>query len=213
MTIWSTLGPAQVLASALRSRGLLVPVSTAAIFVAAVIVAGLWSRRRPELLEVVAAIGIASTYLMVVVRSGLAPAERTHLFEYGIIALLASIRGETDSELLFQWLLTRLFRVGISERCADRSSALAAEVVLAALSELDARTSVRGTGSELNVLLSDGEVMIASRYRRSLFLRAQAEADVVVASEPIGPRADWVAVRDRSVVVVEPDLRVHLHAC
>ena len=89
VTIWSTLGPAQVLAAALRARGLLNPVATGVIVVGAVVVAGLWSRRRPGILEVVAAIGVASAYLMVIVRTGLSPAERTHLFEYGIVAVLA----------------------------------------------------------------------------------------------------------------------------
>lgn len=89
VTIWSTLGPAQIVASELRSRGLLV-VSTTVVMVLIVIGAGvLWSRRRPGVLEVIAALGLGAAYLMVMIRSGLSPEERTHLFEYGIVALLA----------------------------------------------------------------------------------------------------------------------------
>jgi len=89
MAIWSTLGPAQVLATALRTRGLLGPVSTTGLVLAGVAGVLLWTRRRPELLEIVAAVTILAAYLMVLVRTGLSPEERTHLFEYGLVALLA----------------------------------------------------------------------------------------------------------------------------
>lgn len=116
-TIWSTLGPAQILASALRDRGILVAASGAVSLIAAVIAVGLWRRRRRGVLESVAAIGIASAYVMVLVRSGLSPEDRTHLFEYGIVAILAfealSERRRTRQATLRPWPIALILAISL----------------------------------------------------------------------------------------------------
>ena len=88
VAIYSTLGLAGSLAEVLRERDLL----PAAVFslmiltVAAIVGSGL--RRRPGRREVWVALGVTAVYAMAVVRMGGSMEERTHLFEYGIVAVL-----------------------------------------------------------------------------------------------------------------------------
>jgi glutamine amidotransferase len=98
----------------------------------------------------------------------------------------AQIRGDTDSELFFAFLLTRLDAVGLTD--APTSSATG---------ELIGRVAAECRGRErfgsLNFLLSDGDSCWAHRFGRSLYVlergaepspsrRARA---VFVASEPM----------------------------
>ena len=88
VAIYSTLGLAGTLAAALRQRSLL-NVSFAVAFglvLAAIIGSAL--RRRPGRREMWVTVGVTAVYGMVVVRMGVGPEERTHLFEYGFLGVL-----------------------------------------------------------------------------------------------------------------------------
>lgn len=88
VAIYSTLGLARTLADELRARELLdgAFVLALVLIIAAVVVQAV--RSRPGVAEVGVMLGVAATYLLVVVRMAL-PEERTHLIEYGVVALLA----------------------------------------------------------------------------------------------------------------------------
>ncbi len=88
VAIYSTLGLAGTLAEVLREHNLL-PVAVLVLMlatVAAIIGSGL--KRRPGRREVWVALGVTAVYAMAVVRMGGTLEERTHLFEYGIVAVL-----------------------------------------------------------------------------------------------------------------------------
>ena len=104
--------------------------------------------------------------------------------------------GETDSETLFAYLLTRL------DECAlTRSSASVA--IDAAVGRAVAELTVRGVGS-MNFVLSNGTLLYAHRCGQPLYLLdrlgcAARPASVLVASEPITAEA-WVPLEDLSLV-------------
>lgn len=81
------VGLARTLADELRARDLLDSLFVLAFLM---IIAGMVAmalRFRPRGLEVGVALGIAAVYLLVLVRMGI-PEERTHIIEYGVLALL-----------------------------------------------------------------------------------------------------------------------------
>ena len=87
VAIYSTLGPARMMAEALHERGLL-EVSIAVVLILIVGILGIsWVRRRPNWREVGAVVGVAFAYWMVWIRIE-SWEERTHLIEYGIVAAL-----------------------------------------------------------------------------------------------------------------------------
>lgn len=100
-TIYATLGVAPSVASALRDRGALDGVFIVSFLLigAGVVVQGLRSGMRGQ--EVGILVAAAAVYLMVIVRIGL-PEERTHLMEYGVVALVAleALRERWGSERL-----------------------------------------------------------------------------------------------------------------
>ena len=86
LAIYATLGLAQTLAGALRERGLL-----AAFFILGMLLVGATIltqglKTRPGGAEIAVALGVATAYFMVFVRMA-NPAERTHLIEYGVVAV------------------------------------------------------------------------------------------------------------------------------
>ena len=87
---------------------------------------------------------------------------------------LAEIEGETDSELLFAWVLTRLDQAGVTAAKAspetDRAVAAAAR----------AARERAGFGA-FNFLLSDGKATYAHRFGRTMFLLEKSPGDTVVA--------------------------------
>ncbi|MDE2773378.1 MAG: VanZ family protein [Gemmatimonadota bacterium] len=88
VAIYSTLGLAGSLAEVLRARDLL-PAAVLALMVltvAAIVASGL--KRRPGRREFWVVLGVLAVYAMAVLRMGGSPEERTHLFEYGIVAVL-----------------------------------------------------------------------------------------------------------------------------
>ena len=85
--IYSTLGLATAWAGVLRDSGLLTIFFVGAMLLigAAVVTRGL--QVRPGGLEIAVALGVAAVYGLVFVRMALAT-ERSHLIEYGVVALL-----------------------------------------------------------------------------------------------------------------------------
>jgi glutamine amidotransferase len=85
---------------------------------------------------------------------------------------LAELRGETDSELLYAWLLTRLDDAGSTEGRAtpETDRALGGAVRLA---------RERPHFGAFNFLLSDGNTMYAHRFGRTLHLLERGPHDAI----------------------------------
>ena len=98
----------------------------------------------------------------------------------------AGIAGVTDGEALFALALDVL------DDGATLDDALASVV---------ATVGARATG-RLNLLLTDGQRLVATAYGNSLFARAD-DHSVVVASEPLDDDPGWTRVPDRSFLTAE----------
>ncbi len=87
IAIYSTLGLAATLARVLRDRGLIdaVFVFCFLLVLAAIVTKGL--KTRPGGAEICVALGVVAAYVMVFVRMAIPVAERTHLIEYGVVAV------------------------------------------------------------------------------------------------------------------------------
>lgn len=144
-------------------------------------------------------------------------------------AMLRQRRGTTDSELLFYWLLTRLRHAGIDLDHRDLSAASCLRVFATAITEVAEicdRAQPRRP-PQLNVLLTNGDVLLASRWNHTLhyverqgihdceicgiphishFDRSQYRA-VVIASEPISHEA-WQEVPNHSFLAVDKNIRL-----
>jgi glutamine amidotransferase len=101
---------------------------------------------------------------------------------------LAQIRGDTDSEVLFAYLLTRLDEAGLSVVGADPSARDRATRVIA-LATKDLRDRKAGA---FNFLLSDGTSSFVHRFGRSLFLLERAPSDPVRERREVAPNATLV---------------------
>jgi predicted glutamine amidotransferase len=88
---------------------------------------------------------------------------------------IAEIAGDTDSELLFAWILTRLDEVGDANAPA---SAATDRAIGAAAREARQRPAF----GAFNFLLSDGSTTYAHRFGRSMFLLERHPEDAVVSS-------------------------------
>jgi glutamine amidotransferase len=86
---------------------------------------------------------------------------------------IAEVRGDTDSELFFAFLLTKLDEATLDDAPASMKTDV---VIRDAMRELRARP---GFGA-CNFLLSDGETTYAHRSGRSLFLLERGPEDLVV---------------------------------
>ncbi|MCP4423975.1 MAG: VanZ family protein [Chloroflexi bacterium] len=86
--IYSTLGLASRLAGALRNRGLIDEFFFFCflLVLAAILTQGL--KTRPRGIEIGVGLGVAAAYLFVFARMAIPAAERTHLIEYSVVALL-----------------------------------------------------------------------------------------------------------------------------
>ncbi|NNE35205.1 MAG: VanZ family protein [Rhodothermales bacterium] len=90
VAIYSTLGPARIVADELRERNLLgISITLALCLIIAAVIAA-WMKKRPGWPEVGVALGVAFAYLMVFARID-SWEERTHLVEYGVVAALIHI--------------------------------------------------------------------------------------------------------------------------
>jgi len=99
------------------------------------------------------------------------------------------ILGDTDSEHLFYYLMSRLAAVGVSRTGRSPSDALlVANTVREALIDLDAAAKLAGARRPIvNVLLTDGRIFVAHRAGMPLYLSTQkihcAEFDTCLASK------------------------------
>jgi glutamine amidotransferase len=99
----------------------------------------------------------------------------------------ATIEGTTDSEVLFALVLDAL--------AAGADPAAALRSVTATVLAL--------TDGKLNLLLTDGQQVVASRCGNSLFVLTDeglAAGGVLVASEPLDDHPGWAEVPEGSVV-------------
>ena len=88
VAIFSTLGLAATLAGILHDRGLIDSFFFFCflLVLAAIVTQGL--KTRPRGVEIGVALGIVAVYLLVIARMAIPAAERTHLIEYGVVAVL-----------------------------------------------------------------------------------------------------------------------------
>ena len=87
VAIYATLGATPYVAATLRERDLLAAWWGFGFLVAVIVIGIVAVSRRPRAIEVALGIGVAAAYGMVLARFR-SPEERSHLFEYGIVALL-----------------------------------------------------------------------------------------------------------------------------
>ncbi len=141
-------------------------------------------------------------------------------------ALRTRRKGQTDSELMFLWLLSRLERAGIEIQAGEHGSQLGliidqlAESLLI-LAEMSSRSDA-GKTPRLNCLLTDGSVLLAARFNHTLYyVQRQGVHDceicgiphihhgqgkeyraVVVASEPLSAEP-WQEIPNYSVLGID----------
>lgn len=144
--------------------------------------------------------------------------------------LLGARRGSTDSEMIFLWLISRMTRAGLAVDATgtDRDflvALLGDSVRLLATRSEEANADAP---AKLNLLLTDGITLVASRWGNTLFRLSREgvrdceicglphvethQADgyraAIVASEPITGES-WEEVPERSVVAVDGDMDIH----
>ena len=142
------------------------------------------------------------------------------------------IQGETDSEHLFFWLLSRMRDAHINLE-ADSDIGSIAELLCRSIRELAERSSTVDTHrpSKLNIVLTNGDAMFVSRWNNTLFFtRREGVADceicgiphihhevgseyraVVVASEPISDEP-WEEVPNGSLLAIDRKVRLRSFA-
>lgn len=145
--------------------------------------------------------------------------------------LNANRRGETDSEHLFYWLLSRLAESGVVLKSGVNDLNAAGNVVADSIAELAERCHRAAPDKEpkLNIVLTDGHAMIATRWNNSLFRLDRGglhDCDicgiphvhhkhntnyraVVVASEPLSEE-HWLEVPNHSLLKIDHDARSEL---
>jgi len=102
-------------------------------------------------------------------------------------ARLDEIQGDTDSELLFAYLLTRLDERSLLRLHGEASRASA----MALIEEVTKELRAEAIGA-FNFLLSDGVTSFAHRTGRSLFLLERDPRDPVRARRSVAPGTDLV---------------------
>lgn len=118
-------------------------------------------------------------------------------------ARLSEVQGDTDSEVLFAFLLTRLDAAGLTHVGGDPAARDEATRILgAATAELRARRA-----GAFNFLLSDGASCFIHRFGRSLFLLERTPDDPVRERRSITPGATlmtpWTQRRHAVLVASE----------
>jgi VanZ family protein len=88
VAIYSTLGLAGTLAAELRERDLLEASFVLGLLLVVAAIAGSALKRRAGRREIWVALGVTAVYGMMLMRMFITPEERTHLFEYGLVAIL-----------------------------------------------------------------------------------------------------------------------------
>jgi glutamine amidotransferase len=134
--------------------------------------------------------------------------------------LVECIEGQTDSEHVFYYLLARL-RQAAQTTNQEVEPDTVAEVVAASVRALaELFPGGPGASTQINVVLTDGRTLVATRWGHTLFWltrhganavdgpaeRSEAYRAIAVASEPITEEEGWTEVPDRSVLLVRPDM-------
>jgi len=86
--IYSTLGLAGTLVELLRDRGMMDGFYVLAALLILVIILTQGLTIRPGITDIAIGLGVVVAYFMVFVRAGIPIVERTHLIEYGVVAIL-----------------------------------------------------------------------------------------------------------------------------
>jgi glutamine amidotransferase len=113
------------------------------------------------------------------------PGSVSKLAESLPVSELLTLDAPMDSALLWALVQDRLY-----------SGASAAEAVASVVREVAAAAP----GSRLNLLLTDGEQIVATTWTHALWFRRTADA-VAVSSEPWHPDEGWEEVPDQSLLV------------
>jgi glutamine amidotransferase len=135
------------------------------------------------------------------------------------------IRGETDSEAAFYFVLSLLERAGFSRGPHDVAT-LAAVVSEAVRTLIGLFPGTAAEPSKLNFVITDGSVLLASRWGHTLFWCERREVPgtdasaalpgdpsrrvVMVASEPTSSADHWREVPDGTILQVDGELRCAL---
>lgn len=124
-------------------------------------------------------------------------------------ARLAEIEGDTDSEVLFAALLTALDRAGLGPEPLSAAGAEAdrRDAICRVTNEL--ATELRGLAvGAFNFLFSDGQMLLAHRFGRSLYVLSRGPHDAVRSERRISLAAelttDWTQRRRAIFVASEP---------
>lgn len=123
VAIYSTLGLAATLAGTLRDRGLIDTFFALGMLLVGVTIVTQGLKTRPGVAKIGVALGIVATSFMVFARMGIPAAERTHLIEYGVVAVFiyealterVSQGRRVPVPALFAVLATSL--VGVLDEC------------------------------------------------------------------------------------------------
>ncbi|UCH25799.1 MAG: class II glutamine amidotransferase [Trueperaceae bacterium] len=146
--------------------------------------------------------------------------------------LLDQRRGTTDSELVFYWLLSRMSAAGLDPNGTGARLELLVEVLREAVAYLDDLNDRAGAENpaKLNFLLTDGSILVATRFRHSLYwlvregihdceicgiphVHHQPGVDyraVVLASEPI-THESWHEVPEGGVLAVDHTVHAEVY--
>jgi glutamine amidotransferase len=136
--------------------------------------------------------------------------------------------GDTDSELVFRWLLSRMKEFGLDTESEAPGTGPIVRLLSAAVYDIVEMTKTVGARNpaKLNFVVSDGKHLAASRWGNSLFwtmrhgmrdctacgLSHCPDADesyraVVIASEPI-TNERWQEVQEGSIVAVDEQVNL-----
>lgn len=146
--------------------------------------------------------------------------------------LQSARRGDTDSEALFLWLLSNVAREGFTILPGDGRSPARDRIDVDGLYGIVRESLRRLAGwaaaaqvdppTGLNLLLTDGRILVAARRGRTLSWRTLPSAGgvrptVVVASEPTDDAPHdtlhgWREIEDRSILTVDAAGRVSLRS-
>ncbi len=133
----------------------------------------------------------------------------------------AAIQGETDSELIFYYLLSELERWGLvsaqyphSSRELGRSLKWALENLLALIGPFSKQT---GPPSEtyISFLLSNGKALWAHQGGQPLYYRLEPGAEgspfeeILFCSEPVGEQENWLAMSTGDLMVVDQAIQLY----
>lgn len=121
-------------------------------------------------------------------------------------SILASLKGQTDSERCFGLLLTYL---GSPDRDLDRCAAALRRMVSFVSRTCDGPPAE--TPSALNFLVSDGRWLLATRRGRTLFV-AERSGTRFIASESLWSDESWTPVPENSLVRIDEQLALQIEA-